>query len=192
MQLKTNKMNTCTFFCFIGQSSIQVQAVCDNKMRFVDVFAGYPGSVHDARVFKESPLFEMLERKGIVKEGHLLGDAAYPLKTYLLTPYRDNGHLNPSQKRFNFVHSSCRCVIERAFALLKGKFRNLKYLDMNLITSIPDFVLTTCVLHNLILVHESQDQECEYQPLVELVEETVPDNAARLAGSKRDHIASQM
>ncbi|XP_071111938.1 putative nuclease HARBI1 [Haliotis cracherodii] len=145
-----------------GQSSIQVQAVCDNKMRFVDVSAGYPGSVHDARVFKESPLFEMLERKSIVKEGHLLGDAAYPLKTYLLTPYRDNGHLNPSKKRFNFVHSSCRCVIERAFALLKGKFRKLIYLDMNLITSIPDFVLTTCVLHNLILVHESQDQESEY------------------------------
>lgn len=42
--------------------SIQLQAVVDHKNRFWDVFVGYPGSVHDARVFSESGLKECLER----------------------------------------------------------------------------------------------------------------------------------
>ena len=36
--------------------SINVQAVCDSAMKFTDVFVGYPGGVHDARVLRNSPL----------------------------------------------------------------------------------------------------------------------------------------
>ena len=36
--------------------SIQVQALVDHKCKFRHVFIGYPGSVHDARVFTESDL----------------------------------------------------------------------------------------------------------------------------------------
>ena len=38
--------------------SIQLQAVCDHAGRFIDVFVGYPGSVHDARVLRHSPQFQ--------------------------------------------------------------------------------------------------------------------------------------
>ncbi|RXM31106.1 hypothetical protein EOD39_7272 [Acipenser ruthenus] len=37
-------------------------------------------------------------------DGHVLGDSAYPLETYLLTPYRDNGHLTRKQSRYNCLH----------------------------------------------------------------------------------------
>ncbi|XP_034075263.1 protein ALP1-like [Gymnodraco acuticeps] len=37
--------------------SIQMQAICDSTGRFLDVFIGYPGSVHDARVLRNSPIF---------------------------------------------------------------------------------------------------------------------------------------
>ncbi|KAK0147771.1 putative nuclease HARBI1 [Merluccius polli] len=37
--------------------SIQLQAVCDSGGRFLDTFTGYPGSVHDTRVLKNSPLY---------------------------------------------------------------------------------------------------------------------------------------
>ncbi|KAJ8975441.1 hypothetical protein NQ317_014199 [Molorchus minor] len=46
-----------------GYYSIQMQAVCDHTQKILDVFIGYPGSVHDSRVFRNSPLKNNLEEK---------------------------------------------------------------------------------------------------------------------------------
>ncbi|CAH1980097.1 unnamed protein product [Acanthoscelides obtectus] len=43
--------------------SIQAQVVCDHKRKIRDIFVGYPGSVHDSRVFRTSPLFGTLRGK---------------------------------------------------------------------------------------------------------------------------------
>jgi len=85
---------------------------------------------------------------------HLVGDAAYSLHEHLMTPYRDNGHLTNKQKNYNFCHSSSRIVIERAFGLLKGRFRSLlSILDMERVDLIPEFIIACCVLHNICLLH---------------------------------------
>jgi len=44
-----------------------------------------------------------------------------------------------------------RQVVDRAFALLKGRFRRLKYLHMSMAELIPYVILACCVLHNLCL-----------------------------------------
>lgn len=44
-----------------------------------------------------------------------------------------------------------RQVVERTFALLKGRFRRLKYLHMSVADLIPYVILACCVLHNLCL-----------------------------------------
>nr|XP_006812688.1 PREDICTED: putative nuclease HARBI1-like [Saccoglossus kowalevskii] len=92
---------------------------------------------------------------------HLLGNSAYALSTYVLTPYRDNGHLNAVEKQFNKCHSSTRVDIERAFGLLKCKFRRLKYLDMYLLTEIPTVIVAACVLHNIRLIYEDIDEDLD-------------------------------
>lgn len=56
-----------------------------------------------------------------------------------------------AQKNFNTVLSSKRAVIERAFALLKGRFRRLKFLDMNVDEMIPHVIIACTVLHNICL-----------------------------------------
>ena len=44
-----------------GFHSLQLQVICDVDMLFTDVFCSYPGSVHDARVFRKSPFFQDAE-----------------------------------------------------------------------------------------------------------------------------------
>lgn len=81
-------------------ASIQLQAVATSEMIFLDVYTGWPGPVHDAKVYWNSPIYHHLQNaKGT--NCHLLGDSAYPLSTTLITRYRDNGHLSPMQKKFN-------------------------------------------------------------------------------------------
>lgn len=36
--------------------SIHIQGTVNHNMKFIDVYIGYPGSVHDARVFRNSTI----------------------------------------------------------------------------------------------------------------------------------------
>lgn len=54
-----------------------------------------------------------------------------------------------AKKHFNEIHPRTRQTIERSFALLFGRFRTLKYLDMSRVDFIPSAVIGACVLHNL-------------------------------------------
>lgn len=137
--------------------SIVLQACCDHEMFFTNCYCGWPGSVHDSRVLRNSDIFDSASNRHddfFPKNSHLLGDAAYPLKTWIMTPYKDNGHLTEQQKTYNYLHSSTRMVIEQAFALLKGRFRRLKYVDIDKVDDIPKIVIVACVLHNICLCNE--------------------------------------
>lgn len=82
-------------------------------------------------------------------------DAAYPLKSWILTPFRDNGRRTRRQKRYNFVHCSTMMVVERTLALLKGRFWKLKTeMEVNKIEDVPEIVVASCVLHNVCLLSE--------------------------------------
>ena len=64
--------------------------------------------------------------------------------------------LGLEEKRYNSAHCSTRVDIEKAFSLLKGKFRKLKFLDMSNVEDIPCTILTCYALHNFILLNESE------------------------------------
>ncbi|XP_014668041.1 PREDICTED: LOW QUALITY PROTEIN: putative nuclease HARBI1 [Priapulus caudatus] len=142
--------------------SISVQAVCDDTMFFTDIYAGWPGSVDDAKVFVNSPLGQSLREQPHPQcpgETFLIGNAAYPLYASLLTPFRDTGRLTQDQKNYNFVHSSSRMVIERAFGLLKGRFRRLKLMEVTAIEECVQVITAIFVVHNICLI--SEDEEIE-------------------------------
>ena len=132
-------------------------------MQFTDAFCDYRGSVHDARVFRNSPFFQDAEANPdnlFPRNTHLLGDSAYPLKSWVLTPFRDNGCLTRRQKRYNFVHSSTRMVLERSLGLLKGRFRKLKtQMEVDKIEDAPVIIVAACVLHNFCLMDDEDDIE---------------------------------
>jgi hypothetical protein len=80
---------------------------------------------------------------------HILGDAAYPINDFLITPFRDNGHLTQQETTFNRKHSATRVRIENAFGLLKQRFRSLVILEFHKVDKTSLFILACCVLHNL-------------------------------------------
>uniref|UniRef100_A0A8C5BL80 DDE Tnp4 domain-containing protein n=1 Tax=Gadus morhua TaxID=8049 RepID=A0A8C5BL80_GADMO len=101
-------------------SSIILQAVCDHQGRFIDTYVGWPGSVHDSRVLRQSPLYKS------PPPGHfILADGGYPCLQHplpLITPYKRPVR-GVGAQRFNWHHSRACFIIERAFGMMKTRFR---------------------------------------------------------------------
>lgn len=138
-----------SFYNRKGTHSMLVQGICDADMVFTDIYCGWPGSTHDSRMWQESPIYNRLKNHPVSQEFHLLGDTAYPLDTFIMVPFKDNGHLSLRQKRFNQILSSTRVVIEQAFGRLKGLWRRLKFLDIKNLKYFKYIVITSCILHNV-------------------------------------------
>ncbi|RWS20268.1 putative nuclease HARBI1-like protein [Leptotrombidium deliense] len=98
--------------------TLNVQAVVDAKMKFTNLVVRWPGSVHDSRIFRNSALYDFLETNNI--NGHLLGDAGYACKNYMMTPLANP--TSPAEKRYQISHTKTRNVIERTFGAWKAKF----------------------------------------------------------------------
>lgn len=84
------------------------------------------------------------------KGDHIIGDGAFPLKEWLMTPYRDNRNITQAKKRHNYLLSSDRIVIEHAFGLLKNGWRRLQYIDCKNIFKAIEIANAVCVLHNFL------------------------------------------
>ncbi|EFA01169.1 Putative nuclease HARBI1-like Protein [Tribolium castaneum] len=141
--------------------SMVLQGVCKPDLTFIDCDIRWPGSVHDGRVLRTSDIYPIAEQL-CRPNYYVIGDSAYPLKKWLITPYRNNGHLLPQQVYFNRMLAKTRVVIENTFALLKGRFRRLKdYLDRDKPEDIIQTVMAACTLHNICLV-EGEDEVEQY------------------------------
>jgi hypothetical protein len=137
--------------------SLVLQAICTSDLLFIDCDVRWPGSVHDSRVLRTSNFYQVApDLCGV--DYYIIGDAAYPSKTWLMTPFRNNGHLTPPQVFYNTQLSKTRVKIENTFALLKGRFRRLK--DELVRYHIEDYVKTIvacCVLHNICIIEDDND-----------------------------------
>jgi len=91
-----------------------------------------------------------------------LSYGAYPLKQWLITPYRNIGYLAESQKHFNTKFSATRVKIENTFVLLKGRFHQLTQIDMHEVNKITKFIICCCVLHNLCIDNDDLINYNEY------------------------------
>ncbi|XP_056016608.1 uncharacterized protein LOC125677829 [Ostrea edulis] len=134
--------------------SIQLQDVADCDMLIRDAYTGWPGCTHDARVLRNSSLFDNSENGQCVVHGKfIIADSAYPLRNWLVTPFRDNGRLNAQQRRFNQMLSSARQIVERVYGHLKGRFRRLREIPVRKLSRIVSLIISGCILHNLCVLH---------------------------------------
>ncbi len=141
--------------CYLNRKlfySIQLQAVCDHRGKFLDIFVGYPGSVHDSRVLKNSPLF--CQKLYPPENFWILGDGGYPCISHpitLITPYREPV-TSPTQAQFNHHHSKARSIIERSFGIMKSRWRSIFFKALEVKPNFAPAVIACCtILHNICL-----------------------------------------
>ena len=141
--------------------SILLQGICNERGKFIDVFVGLPGCVHDARMLRMSDFFEHWNER--MQHHTLLGDSAYISRVYepfIRTPLRDNGRLTVTEQDRNSALSSGRVIIENAFGRLKCKFRRLRDLQNSRLDVCVKLILAACTLYNFCIVSDS-DAQCE-------------------------------
>ncbi|CAF4890821.1 unnamed protein product [Pieris macdunnoughi] len=147
-----------------GYFSFNVQAICDADLRFMNVVARWPGSTHDATIFNNSVLRAQCDA-GMFGSRWMLGDSAYPNRSYLLTPL-----LNPfteAEQRYNEAHIKTRNTIERTFGIWKRRFP-IVALTMRL--SLPNaqaVIIATSVLHNICRNYSLEELPAEVDLLLE-------------------------
>ncbi|GES94479.1 putative nuclease HARBI1 [Rhizophagus clarus] len=94
--------------------SIQCQGIVDHRGVFINYEIGWPGSVHDAKVYRNSFFYQNVST--LIKGwDYLLGDSAYPLSTFHIKPF--NNPVNNLETQFNITHSSHCVVVENAFEI---------------------------------------------------------------------------
>uniref|UniRef100_A0A3B3H985 Putative nuclease HARBI1 n=1 Tax=Oryzias latipes TaxID=8090 RepID=A0A3B3H985_ORYLA len=87
--------------------SINIQLVGDADLIITNCVVKWPGSVHDARILRESAIYRELQTNR--PDGIILGDSAYTLLPWLITPFLAAS--TPAQARFNTAHCKTRCAI---------------------------------------------------------------------------------
>lgn len=166
--------------------SLALQAIVDPDKRFIDLYCGEPGSLHDSRILKKSQFYEqVLNNPNVIfpQNTFIISDSGYPAKNWLITPFKNNGHLTQQQRNFNFLHSSSRMVVENAFGLLKNRFRRLLHFSEQVnINLIVNLIVSACVLHNICI---NQNDDFNTNEIEEEVNLLIGEHNDEIEGTER-------
>ncbi|KAH6946828.1 hypothetical protein HPB50_015415 [Hyalomma asiaticum] len=201
MRCPANKIRS-TYINRHDEVSMTMQGICDSKGIFQDAFTGPPSKVHDSRVLSLSSVQQDLPTLCQVNKHHILGDAAYAIREHLLTPFKNYGNMTPDKSRFNYRLSSTRVVTENAFALLKQRFRQLRYIEFTKVDKIAQFIIACCVIHNICLdsgdtgveglLSEEEREEFRQDQLLQIREEPAELNQNRQPLTDRESVLRRL
>ena len=157
-----------------------MQAICDTDFRFIDIVVKWPGSTHDAFIWRQSGINQMINSGKIATiNGWFLGGSGYPLRQNLMIPI-----LSPTtvcDRRYNRAFLKTRKTIECTFGIWKSRWRSMDKTGGSLCYK-PDrickLIVSIAILHNFCMNHglsieyDDSDQEMP----IELVETDSIDN----------------
>ena len=153
--------------------SILLQGVVDSKCYFTSINTGPPGSLHDSAHFKTSELYRKVEEGtmggfhddattwagGLPFPAYIVADRGYPLLSWCITPFKMDpmgSQLSREEVWFNRKHSSTRMSVERAFGILKARFKEIGTKSSLKLDFLPTVVHYCCVLHNILLASKDR------------------------------------
>ena len=150
------------YYNYKGYHSIVLLAVVDAEGRFLYIDVGANGSASDGGIFQVTPLREALEKELAHLPSpeplpgddqpvpyYLLGDNAFPMKSWLQKPFPQRG-LDAAARNYNYRLSRARRIVENAFGMLAQRF----WLFLTTINvrpkTVEKLVIVGCILHNLL------------------------------------------
>jgi len=173
IQIKAPKESAVDYFSRYQQHDVIVQAVVNGRKLFIDVAAGFPGSLHDSRVCRNSNIYRRAENGDILTrplyqignreiKPYLVGDSAYTISPWLQKPYPE-GTRDPGEKAFNNQLSKARVNVECAFGILKGRWRILDHIEEGNTAMISKIIIACCVLHNFCILAGDEWDEDDFE-----------------------------
>jgi hypothetical protein len=166
--------------------SFNIPIVCDDKARIIGASFAPPGSCHDIRAWRFSDYHKNPER--YFDLGQWLGtDLGYCVTRYLQPPFTSteksikNKYTAEELGIMNKLWSRLRVTSERCYGILKGRWASLQGLRKQIrnkeeIKSVIDWMLATCVLHNMLTDFGDELPENEWCPPDDDDDQATPDS----------------
>ncbi|XP_039968544.1 uncharacterized protein LOC120780317 [Bactrocera tryoni] len=183
------------YYNYKGWYSTVLLALVDARCRFIYINVGSPGRCNDSSIFERSSLKSELAQSTIFKDMSkqissvnvpvvLLGDSASKFDEHLMKLYPFCVNQPLDKKKFNYILSKCRRVVENAFGHLKGRFRRIgKGLD-NHMANTKIVIKACCVLHNFL--NEENDKINEKWIAAQQIENEsrqLPEDVSNICGN---------
>ncbi|XP_033517593.2 uncharacterized protein [Nicotiana tomentosiformis] len=150
-----------------GYPTQNILDVVDFNMCFTFAWVRWEGATHDSRIFGEALRRSELNFSRPIGNKYYLVDAGYPHMKGYMAPYKgDNVRYRLAQfrrgatrqlreprgriEKFNYLHSSCRNIVERTFGVWKARWSILRDMSFYHSDTQRDIVLATMAIHNYI------------------------------------------
>ena len=147
------------YYCRKSFHSAILQGIVGPDCMFWDYEFGWAGSLHDWAVFQVTKIGRACI-EGKFQPYKLIGDAAYPVRPWMYCPFKGGKTtLSGKEANWNFIQSSTRMCVERAFGILKGRWRLIMKRSEVPLRNMPDIVATCIVLHNICIVNNEGIEE---------------------------------
>ena len=138
------KSKQCVPMCY--RTAVFWQVICDSVLQLINCIVKWPGSVHDARILRESALFADFESQRKPVSGFLLGDSGYMLRDWLMTPLLTAQ--SPKDDAYNSAHSVTRSTVEHCIGVIKRRWHCL-HTELRVDPAKAFKIICACpVLHN--------------------------------------------
>ena len=135
-------------FNYKKDHSIVLMALVDHDCCFTSINVGAHGSTSDGGVFKNCSIYHKLESNTLIPDGGIIvGDAAFPLKTYLMKLYPGT-NLSLKEKIYNYRLSRARRIVENSFGILVNRFRIFEKAISTKLETVDYILYAACSIHN--------------------------------------------
>jgi DDE superfamily endonuclease len=176
------------------QYSLSVLIINDDQRLVRYFLAGWPGSCHDNRIWKNTPVCQHPDRY-FNEQQYILGDSAYENSNHMVSSYKcpRGMTLGWEEEIFNNALSSPRMSSEHTIGMLKARFQWLRLIRMQIkndnksLKRILMYIDTCNIIHNLLIKHKDRGDIIGEDPLDQWEElnTSVPKNARKDTGRQQ-------